>query len=47
MFSYRPKTNAGILWDMGYTKGRSCPGGIGQERETKNLNVVDVFSVQE
>jgi hypothetical protein len=30
-----------------HTKGRLCTGGIGQGKETKNLNVVDVFTVQE
>jgi hypothetical protein len=44
---YRPKTNAVILLDMGHTKGRPCTGGIGQGKETKNLNVVDVHPVQE
>jgi hypothetical protein len=42
---YRPKTNAAILLDMGHTKGRPCMGRIGQEKETKNLNVVDVLTV--
>jgi hypothetical protein len=42
-----PKTNAAILWDMGNTKGRTCMGGIGKGKETKNLNAVDVFTVQE
>jgi hypothetical protein len=37
---YRPKTNAVILWDAGHT------GVIGQGKETKNLDVVDVLSVQ-
>jgi hypothetical protein len=40
-------TNAAILWDAGHTKGRSHMGGIEQGKETKNLNVVDVLSVQE
>jgi hypothetical protein len=44
---YRPKTNAAILWDMGHTKVRLCKEGIGQGKETKNLNVVDVLTVQE
>jgi hypothetical protein len=44
---YRPKTNAAILWDTGHTKGRPCTGGIEQGKETKNLNVVDVLTVQE
>jgi hypothetical protein len=44
---YRPKTNAAILWDKGHTKGRLCTGGIGQRKENKNVNVVDVLTVQE
>jgi hypothetical protein len=44
---YRPNTNAVILWNMGHTKGRPCIGGIGQGKESKKLNVVDVFMVQE
>jgi hypothetical protein len=43
----RPETNAAILWDMGHTKGRLCKVGIGQGKKTNNLNVVDVFNVQE
>jgi hypothetical protein len=42
---YRSKTNAAILLDMGHTRGRPCTGGIGQGKETKNLNVVDVLTV--
>jgi hypothetical protein len=42
---YRPKTNAALLWDMGHTKGRSCTGGVGQGKETKTLNVVDMLTV--
>jgi hypothetical protein len=42
---YRPKTNAVILFDMGLTKAILCTGGIGQGKETKNLNVVDVLTV--
>jgi hypothetical protein len=38
-------TNAVILWDMGHTKQRACKGAIGQGRETKNLNEVDVLMV--
>jgi hypothetical protein len=41
----KPKTNAVILWDMGHTKGRLCKEGIGQGKETKNLNEVDVLTV--
>jgi hypothetical protein len=44
---YRPKRNAAILWDMGHTKGRQHMGGIGKGTETKNLNEVDVLTVQE
>jgi hypothetical protein len=43
---YRPKTTAAVLGYMGHTKGRPYTGGIGQRKETKNLNVVDVFTVQ-
>jgi hypothetical protein len=43
----RPKTNAAILWDAGHTKERSHKGGIEQGKGSKNLNVVDVLSVQE
>jgi hypothetical protein len=43
---YRPKTNAVILQNMGHTKGRPCMGGIGQGKETENLNVVDVLMIQ-
>jgi hypothetical protein len=44
---YRPKTNASILRDTGHTKGRLCTGGIGQGKETKHLNEVNVLIVQE
>jgi hypothetical protein len=44
---YRPKTNATILWDKGHTNGRSHMGGIGQGKETENLNVVDILSEPE
>jgi hypothetical protein len=51
MFSFicklQIKTNAAILWDTGHTKGRLCKGRIGQGKETKNLNEVDVLTVQE
>jgi hypothetical protein len=43
---YKPKTNAAIYWDMGHTKGRLCMGGIGQGKETKNLNLIDMLTVQ-
>jgi hypothetical protein len=39
------KQNAAIFWDMGHTKRRLCKGGIGQRKETKNLNEVDVLTV--
>jgi hypothetical protein len=32
---------------MGHTKGRLHTGETGQGKETKNLNVVDVLTVQE
>jgi hypothetical protein len=44
---YRPKTNSTIIWTTGFIKGRLCMGGIGQGKETKNLNVVDVLSIKE
>jgi hypothetical protein len=43
----RYKRNATILRDVGHSKERSHKGGIGQGRETKHINAVDVFSVQE
>jgi hypothetical protein len=43
----RPKTNAAILWDMGHTKRRLCKGGRGQGKETENMNVVDVLTLQD
>jgi hypothetical protein len=44
---FRPKTNAVVLWDTGHTEGRLCQAGTGQGKESKNLNVVDVLTVQE
>jgi hypothetical protein len=44
---YRPKMNAEILQDMVHTKERSCTRRKGQGKETKNLNVVDMLTVQE
>jgi hypothetical protein len=41
---HRPKTNAAILLGKGYTKGILHKGGIGQGKEIKNLNVVDVIT---
>jgi hypothetical protein len=35
------------LLQMQQTKGRPLIGGTGQGKETKNLNVVDVLTVQE
>jgi hypothetical protein len=40
------KTNAEILWHAGHTKGRLHTEGIGQGKETKNLNVVDMLTIQ-
>jgi hypothetical protein len=42
---YRLKTNVAILLGMGHTKGRPHTGRMGQEKETKNLYVVDVLTV--
>jgi hypothetical protein len=44
---YSPTTKAAIFWDTGHTKVRPYTVGIGKGKETKNLNVVDVLSVQE
>jgi hypothetical protein len=33
------------IGDGSHTKGRLHTGRIGKEKETKNLNVVDVFTV--
>jgi hypothetical protein len=43
----RSKTNAVILWDMGHSKGRLHTGRIRQGKETKNLSVNDVLTVEE
>jgi hypothetical protein len=43
----RPTTNVARLCDAGHTKGKMHTGGIGEGKETKNLNVIDVLSVQE
>jgi hypothetical protein len=43
----RPKTNTAILWNTGHTKRRLYKGGIGQGKETKNLDTVDVLTVPE
>jgi hypothetical protein len=44
---YRNETNVAVLWYGYHTKGRQCMGGIGQEKETKNLAVGDVLTVEE
>jgi hypothetical protein len=44
---YKSNTNTSILWDTGHTKGRPHLKGIGQGKETKNLNVFYVLTVQE
>jgi hypothetical protein len=44
---YRPKTKAAMFWSMHHTKGKLCKRGIEQWKETKNLNEVDVLTVQE
>jgi hypothetical protein len=33
--------------DTGHAKGRQCTGGIGQGKEIKNLDEVDVLTEQE
>jgi hypothetical protein len=43
---YKPKTNSVILLDMGHTL-KGCMGGIRKGKETRNLNVVDVLTVEE
>jgi hypothetical protein len=42
---YRPKANAAILWVT--LREFYTLGGTEQGKETKNLNVIDVLSVQE
>jgi hypothetical protein len=42
---YNPKRNAAILLHTGHIKGRLHKGGIGQGKETKNLNMVDAFTL--
>jgi hypothetical protein len=42
---YRAKI--AILWDTCHTNVRLHTGGIGQRKETKNLNVIDVLTVEE
>jgi hypothetical protein len=45
---YRPKTNAVILLHIGsQSKGKPHMGEIGKGKKTKNLNVVDVLTVEE
>jgi hypothetical protein len=44
---HRTKTNAEILWDKDHTKGRPHTAGIKQGKETKNLKVFDVLTLQE
>jgi hypothetical protein len=45
----RPKTNAAIFWCTGHTKGSLCEAFpcTGQEKETKNLNEINVLTEQE
>jgi hypothetical protein len=40
------KTNGTILWDMDHTKESLGKGQIKQGKETKNMNNVDVLTVQ-
>jgi hypothetical protein len=45
LYSYNKCSN--IIEHGSHTKGRTGTGGIGQEKETKNLKVVDVLPVEE
>jgi hypothetical protein len=42
-----PKTNVAILLDMGHTKGSLYKSGMGQGKETKNVNEDNMFTEQE
>jgi hypothetical protein len=44
---YRPTTDTTILWASGHAKVRPLMGGIEQGKETQNLNMLDMFTVQE
>jgi hypothetical protein len=44
---YRPTTNVAILWNMGHTYRRPCTGRLGQSKETKNSNVIDMLNRNE
>jgi hypothetical protein len=44
---YRPNTNAAISCNTGHTKRRSCMGGVGKKKGTKNLSMVDILSKKE
>jgi hypothetical protein len=46
----RPKITCSpsyVDYRLTHTKGRACMQGMGQGKETKNLNVVDVLTVEE
>jgi hypothetical protein len=40
-----PPQNAAILWEKSHAKGRLRTGKIGQGKEIRNLNVLDVLMV--
>jgi hypothetical protein len=44
---YTLKTNAVLFVNMGHTLSGDCTEGIGQRKGIKNLNVVDVLTVEE
>jgi hypothetical protein len=43
---YRPKAYATLLWNISNNEGRLPTEGTEQGKETKNLNEVDVLTVQ-
>jgi hypothetical protein len=43
---YRPKCS-NITGHGSHTKERPCTGGIWKGKETKNMNMVDVLTVEE
>jgi hypothetical protein len=44
---YRPKKCSNIIGHGSPTKGRTHMGGMVKEKEIKNVNVVDVLTVEE
>jgi hypothetical protein len=47
IWGYSHKRNAATLLDIVHSKGWLWTEGIGQGKETKHLNVVDVLTVEE